>query len=286
MRAPVMPKGWPRAMAPPWGLRRSSKGSMPMPRAEGMTWAAKASLISTTSTSSMAIPARSSACLLASIGPSPMISGLSEVSPVETMRASGVMPELAGAVVGHHHHRGGAVVERAGVARGDRPVLAEHRLEGGEHLDGGARPGAVVAGHGGAVGTLHRDDLAVEEAVGLRLHRAVLTARREAVHLLAGDLLALGDVLRGLAHRDVHVGIARRRSPARTAGSDTGACPSCRWRSGTRTRRRRDTKTSPSPACDRVAGHPGGLQRRGAVAGDGRPGRRRAGRGGSPPGPC
>ena len=29
MRAPVMPKGWPSAIAPPCGLSRSSNGSMP-----------------------------------------------------------------------------------------------------------------------------------------------------------------------------------------------------------------------------------------------------------------
>src|ERR1035437_5849756 len=92
MRAPVMPKGWPSAIAPPCGLRRSSKGSMPMPRADGMTCAAKASLISTTSTLLILSPARCRACRLASMGPSPMYSGFSEHSPVLTMRASGVMP--------------------------------------------------------------------------------------------------------------------------------------------------------------------------------------------------
>ena len=92
MRAPVMPKGWPSAIAPPCGLSLSPNGSTPMPRAEGMTWAANASLISTMSMSSMLIFARLSACLDASIGPRPMNSGSRADSPVATTRAMGLMP--------------------------------------------------------------------------------------------------------------------------------------------------------------------------------------------------
>src|SRR5207245_1902006 len=92
MRAPVMPNGWPSAIAPPCGFSFSLKGSTPMPRADGMTWAAKASLISTMSTSSMLIPARLSACFEASIGPRPMNSGSSADRPVATTRASGLIP--------------------------------------------------------------------------------------------------------------------------------------------------------------------------------------------------
>ena len=43
----------------------------------------------------MVIPARASACLDASTGPSPMISGDSADTPVDTIRASGVMPRSA-----------------------------------------------------------------------------------------------------------------------------------------------------------------------------------------------
>ena len=50
-------------------------------------------------------------------GPRPMISGLSPVTPLATMRASGVMPSSRGLGVAHHDHRRRAVVERAGVAR-------------------------------------------------------------------------------------------------------------------------------------------------------------------------
>ena len=90
IRAPVMPHGWPSAMAPPLTLSLSS--GTPRSSADGSTWAAKASLSSTRSTSPMLIPARASACRDASTGPMPMISGESAVSPVETIRASGVSP--------------------------------------------------------------------------------------------------------------------------------------------------------------------------------------------------
>ena len=56
IRAPVMPNGWPRAMAPPWTFSLSI--GMPSSLADGMTWAAKASLISTRSMSAIVLPAR------------------------------------------------------------------------------------------------------------------------------------------------------------------------------------------------------------------------------------
>src|SRR5213593_2881708 len=177
MRAPVMPKGWPSAIAPPCGLSLSPNGSTPMPRAEGMTWAANASLISTMSMSSMVIFARLSACLDASIGPRPMNSGSS------------------------------ADVQRAGVAGGDRAVLTEGGLQRGQDLHGRPGPRAVVLGEGLAVGQGHGDDLAVEEAVVSRLDRGDLALDRVAVLLLARDLLPRSHVLRRLAHRDVDVGI-------------------------------------------------------------------------------
>ena len=90
IRAPVMPKGWPSAIDPPCTFSRSH--STPSWRAEGITWAAKASFSSTRSMSSMLIPARASARRLASTGPSPMISGDRALTPVATIRASGVTP--------------------------------------------------------------------------------------------------------------------------------------------------------------------------------------------------
>ncbi|MBI2705291.1 MAG: SDR family oxidoreductase [Actinobacteria bacterium] len=71
--------------------------------------------------------------------------------------------------VTHHDNRGGAVVQRAGVAGSDRPVGAEHRLQLGQLLD--RRPGtdAVVLADRDlvAVGVGRRDrrDLVFPEAV-------------------------------------------------------------------------------------------------------------------------
>ena len=73
IRAPVIPKGWPRAIAPPCVLSFSS--AMSHSSMIGITWAAKASLSSTTSTSSIVIFARSSTFFTAPIGATPMYSG-------------------------------------------------------------------------------------------------------------------------------------------------------------------------------------------------------------------
>ena len=58
-RAPLMPSGWPKAMAPPLGLTLA--GSAPVSFSQASTTGAKASLISTTSMSSMLRPALASA---------------------------------------------------------------------------------------------------------------------------------------------------------------------------------------------------------------------------------
>jgi hypothetical protein len=93
IRAPLIPNGCPTAIAPPMTLSFSS--GIPRSRYDGMTCAANASLISTRSMSSIVIPARRSACRDASTGPSPMISGERAVTPVDTIRASGVIPSSA-----------------------------------------------------------------------------------------------------------------------------------------------------------------------------------------------
>ena len=74
----------------------------------------------------------------------------------------------------------------------------------------------------GAVGQRDRDDLALEEAVGLVGDGEFLAANGELVHLETRHVLELGDVLRGLAHGDVDVGqsragASRARRPAPSA---------------------------------------------------------------------
>src|SRR3712207_7319311 len=56
-----------------------------------------------------------------------------------------------------------SVVERAGVAGGDRAVRAEHRLELGQLLDGGVGAGAVVLRGDVAVGQRNGGGLPLEE---------------------------------------------------------------------------------------------------------------------------
>ena len=271
IRAPVMPNGWPSAIAPPWGLRRSSKGSMPMPRADGITCAANASLISTTCTSSMVMPRPRKG----------LTGGLDRTEShelrLERGESRGDDPgerrdaELARTCVRHDHDRGRAVVERAGVARCHGAVLAEDRLELGELLEGGLATGTVVLGHSSAtVGQFDGHDLAIEEAVVLRGDRTLLAAQRESVHLLAADLLAGCDVLGGLAHRDVDVrvalGVAGLEPLVPALGHVARAVDEARDALDA------DAEKDVALAgADGVRGHASRLQRGRAVAGDGGP---------------
>src|ERR1700694_439543 len=207
MRAPVIPNGWPSAIAPPCGLSLSLKGSTPSSRAEGMTWAAKASLISTMSMSSIVIFARLSAWREASIGPSPMISGSSAATPVALIRASGRKTTLFRLACGGRAAGSRPIMQRTGIARGDAAVFAEGRLQRGQHLHRCVGPRPVVPLHGRAIPQRHRDDLAIEEPAVARLDRPRLALAGGAIHFLAADVLAIRDILRRLSHRDIDVGV-------------------------------------------------------------------------------
>ena len=150
---------------------------MPRCLADGMTCAANASLISTRSMSSIVRFARFSAWRDASIGPRPMISGFSARHARRDDARQRLDAELLGLGVAHHDHRGRAVVERARVARGDRTVGPEHRLQRRELLDGRAGARAVVLRHDRAVGRGDRRDLPLEEPVLLVLDRELLRPR-------------------------------------------------------------------------------------------------------------
>ncbi len=66
MRAPVAPRGWPRATAPPWTLNRS-RGT-PMVDRTAQLAVAKASLCSKRSMSSTVVPVSSRSCCTPSMG--------------------------------------------------------------------------------------------------------------------------------------------------------------------------------------------------------------------------
>src|SRR5438445_10709 len=119
----------------------------------------------------------------------------------------------------HHHRRRGAVGELAGVAGGDAAAL-DRRLDLRYAFVGGVRPDAFVLGGrplahrlgaGILVDQLHlggdRHDLVLEPARRARLCRAPLALHAEAVLLLARDLVAPRDVLRGLQHRPAALGL-------------------------------------------------------------------------------
>ena len=120
---------------------------MPRCLADGITWAANASLISTRSMSSMRhagaghrLTAGLDRAETHDLGVEP--GHARRHDPGERREA-----ELLGPGVAHHHHGRRAVVEGAGVAGGDLAVGAEHRLEPGELLGGGAVAWAVVGRH-------------------------------------------------------------------------------------------------------------------------------------------
>ena len=202
------------------------------------------------------------------------------------MRASGSEAELGSLGVGHHHNRGGAVVERAAVARGDQAVGAEHGLEVGHGLVGDPGARAVVGRDHRAVGRRHRGDLPRPEPVVDGLLGEVLAAYAELVELAAGDAARLGEVLGGLAHRHVDVGHAAVLAwvvPGGSAlrglhGARLGVAehrvvrvgPAVRGAGG-EPRHGLDAGRDEHVALaglDRVEGHPRRLHRRGAVAGD------------------
>src|SRR5690606_18927934 len=86
--APVAPRGWPRAMAPPMGLTTSS--FRPRSRITARDCAAKASFSSIQPIWSSVRPAFFRAAGMASLGPMPMMSGGTPRTAKDTKRASGV----------------------------------------------------------------------------------------------------------------------------------------------------------------------------------------------------
>jgi hypothetical protein len=105
--------------------------------------------------------------------------------------------------------RGRPVVQRRGVARGDRPALAEHRAQPPERLHRRVGPGALVASErpGLLAAGRHLDgqDLRSEAPVLPGGDGALVGAQRERVLLLTGDVVLLDEVLRRLPHRDRRV---------------------------------------------------------------------------------
>src|SRR3989344_3938102 len=94
-RAPLAPRGWPSAMAPPQALTRASSSFRPKARSTARPCAAKASLSSITSMWSMVRPVCASTFRVAGVGPKPMMRGATPATAMPTTRARGLRPYLA-----------------------------------------------------------------------------------------------------------------------------------------------------------------------------------------------
>src|SRR6478736_3421103 len=202
MRAPVMPNGWPSAIAPPDTF--SLSWSMPNSRAEPSTCTANASLISYRSMSSIVMSALVSALRVASMGPRPMTSGDSPDTPVATMRANGVNPSSRALV--------SLMITTAAA-----PSFRGHALPA-VTVPFGRNTGLswltlsyVVPARGPSsfetrtVRQLDRNDLALEEAALDGLLGPVLAAHTPVVLILAADAREQRDVLSRLTHREVKI---------------------------------------------------------------------------------
>src|SRR5438477_285562 len=91
-RAPLMPSGWPSAIAPPCGLTKSASSLTPSCRKQAMPCEAKASLSSIKSKSEILMPSRSISFLVAGTGPMPMMRGGTAAEANPRIRARGVSP--------------------------------------------------------------------------------------------------------------------------------------------------------------------------------------------------
>ena len=166
----------------------------------------------------------------------------------------------------HEHHRGRAVVHAGRVARRDGSTSRKAGLSSRERLQRGVGRGCSSAATrhsspGYSTGTI---------SAARRLRRPLPSAAMAAqsVLLLAGDAVALGEVLRGLAHDQVadrtskpsryiasmaRCGRAGSPHACRAAGTEPASCSPCR--------RRALPRLSPS----RIAARPvGGLHARSA----------------------
>ena len=164
IRAPVMPNGWPTAMAPPFTFKLAVTAKIGI----GGDDLGRERLVDLHQVDvgdghpgpPERLPGRFHR-------PEPMISGERAVTPEETIRASGVMPSSAALT---------SLIITSAAA----PSLSGQQLpavtvpfsqENGRQRRRpsrwrGTRAGAVVRGHRGTVGHRHRDDLTLPEAVG------------------------------------------------------------------------------------------------------------------------
>src|ERR1035438_198830 len=207
-RVPVAPSVCPSAMAPPFTLTllRSSPSSFSTAR----YCAAKASFTSIRSMSSSFSPAFFSAMRVDGTGPEPMILGSTPAIPQLTMRAIGFRFRFSASSSGPTTH------DSAGMAGGDRTVLAERRLQLAQALHRGFRPAMIVLGEHLsrrlAFAIAQRDwrylFLQASRLVGFV--GQLLRARGKFVLHLARNALLFGVELGGAGHVKAAIGVEQR----------------------------------------------------------------------------
>ena len=213
-----MPSGCPSAIAPP--LTFTFAGSSPSSSMQTSDCEANASLSSTRSRSSTPSPARSRALRVAGTGPTPMTAGSTPATAVETTRAIGCRPSSRARPASTS-----STADAPSLIPELLPAVTEppSRLNAGRSL-----PSASIdVSARGCSSRSTSVDLALpsarprpgrsgREPAGVdRRDGAPMALEREGVLPLASDAPALGDVLRGLAHRVrvVHLGELRVDEP-------------------------------------------------------------------------
>ena len=149
------------------------------------------------------------------------------------MRASGVMPSSRARVSLITITAAAPSLSGQALPAVTSPSGRNDRLELGQLLDRGARARAVVLVDDlGAVGQRQRGDLALEEPVlaGTATARCWDRAANSSISSRETSF-ELGDVLGGLAHRDVDVGQAVERRPRRLPPSPSASTDGPRPRS-------------------------------------------------------
>ncbi len=142
-RVPLMPSGWPSAIAPPFTLTLSR--SRPSSFSTERYCAANASLISKRSMSSSARPVLASTLADRRRRPHPHQRRLDpDGRPRRRAAPSGVRPWRSHRLLGGEHQRGAAIHDAARVAGGDAAVLLEHRRQLAQSLERGLGAQVVV----------------------------------------------------------------------------------------------------------------------------------------------
>ena len=218
MRPPEAPSGWPMAMAPPCLL--TIAGSMSQASMQASDWAAKASLSSTAATSSQVMPARASARSLPRRGRSRNLRVERARAPAGDAGNRGEAEPSAAASLPSSTAEAPSLSGEALPAVTVPPSVRNDGAQPGQPLRRRVGPDRLVAGQ---VDTRHGHDEVVVEAVAPGGVGEAVGAGGEVVLPLARDVVALAQLLGGLAERDGPLRRHRRvdQTPAESRGGQS-----------------------------------------------------------------